>query len=170
MLTNSLYPNQSTNSSASSIDEILTKYKLLQQQQQSLEQQNSSQQVPNAITDLESFMGSLTHEQRRAVESSPDYQNIKMHLFERFLVFLISTTPDGSKFITGMGRKVSQDLYDAARTIVTNYDKNSRNEYDEMRAIIQQQSNEIQDLKKRVMQVSQSSQHNEDLIDLTAPS
>ena len=59
---------------------------------------------------------------------SPEYQNFKLRLFEKFLTYQIAMTADGSTFLsTTAGRKMAQDLLDSAQKISEWYFENSNN-------------------------------------------
>lgn len=127
------------------VEEFLRKYT-------NLNQQNQQTNPPTPITELDEFLAGLPYDKRQAVELSNEYQINKSRLFEKFLTYLVAMTPDGNNFInTPAGRKLAQELLDSAQVIAKNYENNSRNELQEMKDLIRQQSNEIETLKEKLV-------------------
>ena len=140
------YGSNTGSGQGAGINEFLSKYNLIQQQQQTY-----IQSTP--ISELDEFLGSLTTDKRNAVETSQEYQAYKGRLFEKFLTYQIAMTTNGSAFLgTVAGRKMAQDLLDSAQRVANNFESNSRNELEEMKDLIMKQSSEIQMLKSRLGQ------------------
>lgn len=126
------------------LNDILTQYQITQQTIQ-------QQPRPNAITELDEFMNSLTVDKKTAVETNSEYQTLKLRLFEKFLTYSIALTPIGDQFLsTPLGRKLSQELLDTAQKVSSNFEDASKNEFEEMKKMISQQSAVISELQKKL--------------------
>ena len=131
------------------LNDVLTQYQITQQG--TIQQ---PQPRPNAITELDEFLSSLTVDKKAAVESSPDYQNLKLKLFERFLTFEIALTPHGEQFLnTPAGRKISQDLLDVAQKVSNTFEDKAKNEFEQMKNMIAQHSAVIEQLQQQLSAV-----------------
>lgn len=128
------------------IEEFIRKYTTINQQ---------PMVNPSPISELDEFLAGLPSDKRQAVELSNDYQINKSRLFEKFLTYLVAMTPDGNNFInTPSGRKLAQELLDSAQVVAKSYERTSRNELQEMKDLIRQQSNEIESLKEKLINAS----------------
>lgn len=129
------------------LNDVLTQYQITQQGTF----QQPQQQRSNAITELDEFLSNLTVDKKNAVETSPEYQNLKLRLFEKFLTYEIALTSHGEQFLsTQVGRKISQDLLDTAQRVANAFEDNSKNEFEQMKNMIAQQSAVIEELQKKL--------------------
>ena len=101
---------------------------------QALNNSRQVQQTPQRtiINDLDEIFADLTTEQRKAIETNEDYVNSLGALLQKFLFFLISSTPDGTNFIIGPGRKQAQTLLDTTKRIASNLDQVVKDNYQAM--------------------------------------
>lgn len=128
------------------LSDVLTQYQITQQGTIQQPQPRS-----NAITELDDFLSSLTVDKKAAVESSSEYQNLKLKLFERFITFEIALTNHGEQFLsTPVGRKLSQDLLDTAQKVSNSFEDKAKTEFEEMKNMIAQQSAVIEQLQQQL--------------------
>lgn len=140
-----LYGNTST-SMLPNLEAMLSKMGL----EQALQAQNANRQVlpqRTVINDLDEIFSDLTTEQRKAIETNEEYVTSLGNLLHKFLFFLISSTPDGTAFVTGPGRKQAQILLDTTKKIASNLDQVVKDNYQvmsermaQLEAIIAQQN------------------------------
>lgn len=84
------------------------------------------------INDLDEIFSDLSTDQRREVEGNDEYMLALGNLLQKYLLYSISSTPEGINFVTNPGRKLAQNLLDTTKRVVVNLDKQKKDEISSM--------------------------------------
>nr|DAN37976.1 MAG TPA: hypothetical protein [Caudoviricetes sp.] len=130
----------------SNIEALITRLGIGQQQQMPVTQPRT------VINDLDELFADLSTDQRKAVESNEDYNIALGNLLQKYLMYSLSHTAEGTQFILNPGRKLAQNLLDTTKRVVADLDKQKTDEFQSMgerisqlEAFIVQQNKIMQD-------------------------
>ena len=136
----------------SNIEALITRLGIGQQQPAA-----TVAQPRTVINDLDELFSDLSTDQRKAVESNIALGN----LLQKYLMYSLSHTTEGTQFILNPGRKLAQNLLDTTKRVVADLDKQKTDEFQSMgerisqlEAFIVQQNKIMQDQDSKLKEQS----------------
>lgn len=102
----------------SNIEALITRLGIGQQQPAAIVAQPRT-----VINDLDELFSDLSTDQRKAVESNDEYNIALGNLLQKYLMYSLSHTTEGTQFILNPGRKLAQNLLDTTKRVVADLDK-----------------------------------------------
>lgn len=111
----------------SNIEALITRLGIGQQQPAA-----AVAQPRTVINDLDELFSDLSTDQRKAVESNDEYNIALGNLLQKYLMYSLSHTTEGTQFILNPGRKLAQNLLDTTKRVVADLDKQKTDEFQSM--------------------------------------
>ena len=140
----------------SNIEALITRLGIGQQQPAAIVAQPRT-----VINDLDELFSDLSTDQRKAVESNDEYNIALGNLLQKYLMYSLSHTTEGTQFILNPGRKLAQNLLDTTKRVVADLDKQKTDEFQSMgerisqlEAFIVQQNKIMQDQDNKLKEQS----------------
>lgn len=95
---------------------------------------------PTPIEEIQGVLNSLPIEQRQAIESHPDYMELKSAIFQEFILWSIAATDMGKAYLLGPGSHKAKKLLELTKDLSSSIGAKATNKIQELeQALMEQQ-------------------------------